>query len=91
MTQIRISIDLKVEKGDVKKVLEFLSKPTTSKQINDFAAHVLVADEIDGTKIKTVGGNAHVCEPTRDYACGICREVSKAWPNVIYPRSLLAR
>jgi len=91
MTQIRISIDLNVEKGDIEKVVAYLQKPETSKKLNDFAAHVLVAEEIDGCKIKTVGGLAHICEPNRDFACAYCREQSKAWPQQVYPRALLAR
>ena len=91
MTQIRISVDINLEKGDPDAVIAFLQDPRTSKRLNDFAAHVLIAEDIDGVKIKTVGGNAHQCEPSRDYACAYCRQQAKAWPQDIYPRAILAQ
>lgn len=90
-TQIRVSIDLILEKGDPLKVLKALQKPEISKQLNDFAAHVLVAEEIEGVKIRTVGGEAHECTPTPDYRCPVCTGQSKQWPKDTYPRPLLAR
>lgn len=90
-TQIRVTVDIVLDRGDATKVLAFLQKPETSKKLNDFAAHVLIAEEIEGVKVRTVGGTAHECSPSSDYACAACREQSKEWPRKVYPRALLTK
>lgn len=76
---VRISVDVKVNKGDPSRLVQALNKKENRREVANHVAHVLVPNVMESAEVEPTGGFVHLHDHRSTGSCSTDQKEAQAY------------